>query len=414
MKQRGAVLILGIQVACIAASNESNILTSIFESMGWREMVLICQDPTSSDCMSLIKTSMGSGSRVSLTEDSYATRFSHKVLLSPPVESAILHINKADVPYSVMIIESEKIADQEEHVTRIVQQIKPRVKGSRAFFIACAKLICIYVIHCFKNSQCIINKWKFQPNGALEEEYDMMGAELKTIGLPYPPYLGVGDCKNGNMNCKTYGSVPDILDEISSMFNFTWTCDREPDGDWGDESANKSLVSGVIGHIIREEYDLSPVNWLHTTERASRFDFTEEIGHVDFLAMINLKSKVQNQYLIIDPFATSSLSASALVVVCFAGIMSLMKFLEVKDWLNQDSQSKMIIIFSGWLFFVLIHSFFGAALTMFLSSPPDLPFTSINGGLTRFPEWKMISVRGTREKEVLRASKICIISIALS
>ena len=47
-----------------------------------------------------------------------------------------------------------------------------------------------------------------------------------------------------------------------------------------------------------------------------------------------------------------------------------------------------IVTTSGWVFFTVINAFYGGALTMFFSSPPDIPFEDFRGAVAEYPTWK--------------------------
>ena len=50
-------------------------------------------------------------------------------------------------------------------------------------------------------------------------------------------------------------------------------------------------------------------------------------------------------------------------------------------------------MFIVWTFFLLLNAFYGGALTMFFTSKPALPFTTVRQGLSD-EDWKMIMVDG--------------------
>ena len=57
--------------------------------------------------------------------------------------------------------------------------------------------------------------------------------------------------------------------------------------------------------------------------------------------------------------------------------------------------SRRIVIISAWSFFVLLNAFYSGALTMFFSSAPSVPFTSIEEGLSKHPMWELVMQEGT-------------------
>ena len=49
-----------------------------------------------------------------------------------------------------------------------------------------------------------------------------------------------------------------------------------------------------------------------------------------------------------------------------------------------------IIILSLWFFFVLIHAYYGGALTMFFANEIVPPFKNLRGVLQAFPKWNLV------------------------
>ena len=59
----------------------------------------------------------------------------------------------------------------------------------------------------------------------------------------------------------------------------------------------------------------------------------------------------------------------------------------------QEETSGRITMFIVWTFFLLLNAFYGGALTMFFTSKPALPFTTLRQGLGN-EDWKMIMIDG--------------------
>jgi len=64
---------------------------------------------------------------------------------------------------------------------------------------------------------------------------------------------------------------------------------------------------------------------------------------------------------------------------------------------KENLTSTRIAVISIWLFFVLVNAYYGGALTMFFSTPPDPPFTTIEEGLES-PDWDLILQTGSGMK----------------
>ena len=62
-----------------------------------------------------------------------------------------------------------------------------------------------------------------------------------------------------------------------------------------------------------------------------------------------------------------------------------------------------IVMFIVWTFFLLLNAFYSGALTMFFTSKPALPFTTVRQGLSD-EDWKMIMVDGMQESNSMLVS----------
>lgn len=62
---------------------------------------------------------------------------------------------------------------------------------------------------------------------------------------------------------------------------------------------------------------------------------------------------------------------------------------------GQQTVSSRIVVITAWISFVLVHSFYSGALTMFLSSDQTLPFSSAAEGLLLYPKWKLVTFPGS-------------------
>ena len=75
---------------------------------------------------------------------------------------------------------------------------------------------------------------KFDEKGRMITSHEMQGIHIKCYTLPWAPYLTLSDCMQPNLtSCKSVGYLADVMDNLGSMFNFTWDCDMDPKGDWG-------------------------------------------------------------------------------------------------------------------------------------------------------------------------------------
>lgn len=63
------------------------------------------------------------------------------------------------------------------------------------------------------------------------------------------------------------------------------------------------------------------------------------------------------------------------------------------DWF-EDTDGFQCAAFWGWMFFVLINAFYGGALTMFFTSEPTLPFSTVEEVMKLYPSFKLLMMNG--------------------
>ena len=86
------------------------------------------------------------------------------------------------------------------------------------------------------------------------------GANIHSISLPWPPWLELFECKSNGEDCESKGTLKIIIDNIAGMFNFTWSVDSEPIGDWGmlpkgsGWSDKNARFTGIIGALVEKVY----------------------------------------------------------------------------------------------------------------------------------------------------------------
>ena len=90
------------------------------------------------------------------------------------------------------------------------------------------------VISIKNNSKTILQPVTFNEVGKIVDVHDMEGMHIKCLALSYPPHITISDCdpESGN-NCTSSGYLPELLNIISRKLNFTWSCDKEMNNNWG-------------------------------------------------------------------------------------------------------------------------------------------------------------------------------------
>ena len=83
------------------------------------------------------------------------------------------------------------------------------------------------------DSQFIMNKITFNELGNVIANYDMNGYMIVAAALPWKPSLAIEDCDKNGRNCKSYGTVVDLMNTMARKYNFTWDIYQDIDKDWG-------------------------------------------------------------------------------------------------------------------------------------------------------------------------------------
>ena len=240
----------------------------------------------------------------------------------------------------------------------------------------------------------MVTELKLNPEGRVSEHFNLHGSTIRTSGLPYQPFIDYHSCDEEMRDCQAFGLIPDILNALAKVHNFTVTYDQQPTGDWGLHAFNatdQAEAKGLLGQLRKREYDVAVSGWIYNEERSEFFDFSPPIGMQRTSIMVNLNSRPHEPLFIINPFHSLSKVGIVVMLLILGGF-----YMTCKCYLSEsgqlDSTSLRIVEYSFWIFFVCMNAYFGGALTMFLSSGPSLPFTSMTEALDQFPKWKMLSV----------------------
>ena len=95
--------------------------------------------------------------------------------------------------------------------------------------------------------------------------------------------------------------------------------------------------------------------------------------------------------LVIRPFTNNAWKSIGIILMIGLAFLFLPYFF-IRSWDKMSSNS--IIKLSLWFFFVLIHAYYGGALTMFFANEIDPPFKNLREVLQAFPRWNLIFPSG--------------------
>ena len=132
-----------------------------------------------------------------------------------------------------------------------------------------------------------VNRMQFVNETTLlmRESYDLSGLQIRSISLPWPPYLMMTDCGGNHarpQECINDGYLIDFMEMARHLFNFTYVSLKDPNDDWGlgPKSGPHNLSgtwAGVMGGVINGEYDVSLSAWYWIFSRSELLSFAPVI-----------------------------------------------------------------------------------------------------------------------------------------
>ena len=158
--------------------------------------------------------------------------------------------------------------------------------------------------------------------------------------------------------------------------------------------------SGVFGDTVtgKNAFALSP--WTISQERNAVLDTNVIFSWDNWLLAVNLKSS-NDVKVFIRPFS----SDSWLAIFSFLGFLLALWFYSMMA--NWSNETRRILEFVVFFFFLLIHSYYASALTGYFSTEPDLDFKNKEDVLKNIPDWTLIHLSGLSifEKNAKEVSK---------
>ena len=225
--------------------------------------------------------------------------------------------------------------------------------------------------------------------------FDLKGLSIRSIDLDWEPYVWISDCENDNEGCIVRGFNVDMVDLIAEQLNCTYESTKEPNDKWGNEMVDaadsmNANWSGVMGGVITGQYDMSLTAWLYQEKRSKFLSFS----HVDNRGLVLVATpNVPNIDfgLFLRPFTTSAWRGIVGVLL----VTYLTSFVIKSRDSDETPTYQQILAMTTWLFFVLLNSFYGGAMTMFFANDITLPFENIRDVIQAYPEWELLLLKGT-------------------
>ena len=251
-----------------------------------------------------------------------------------------------------------------------------------------------------KNSNKVIAKpIKFDSFGRAVFEKDMQGLHVNCSTLSWTPYFELTGCKGkNNTNCKGVGYLADIMNILANRFNFTWSCDAEPNGIWGHiepisgpRNANGSW-GGVFGYVVNGSYPLCISAWTRLEWRQDIIDFASGGTGAQYTIAYLPQSSDFDLWLFFRPFTNNSWTAVGVLAILIISLVFLGRQLEQYIHKRDRQQIKLngirLINITRWIFLILIlNGFYDGALTMFFAQELEVNFNS-ESDLLKDPDWK--------------------------
>ena len=237
-----------------------------------------------------------------------------------------------------------------------------------------------------------INKIQFLEHMVIDEaHFDLKGLKIRSLYIPWKPYVLVSDCENVNMEgCQVEGFTVDVVDLIAKQLNFTYGSTKEPNDDWGyfNGASNITNLTGVLGGVYTGMYDLSLNGWMYNEKRSRVLSFSP-ITTSETTLVFSPQMPDIDFGLFARPLTASSWRGvvGVVLVIFLANIILYHRG-------SEESLEQRILAISTGLFFVLLNSFYGGAMTMFFANDITLPFENIHGAIQAYPEWKLLMMQG--------------------
>ena len=83
------------------------------------------------------------------------------------------------------------------------------------------------------NEIVLLQPVELSAGAQISEVSNLEGIHINCLTLSWAPYLTLSDCDGGGKNCRSVGYFADLMNIAGEHLNFTWSCDKEPNNDWG-------------------------------------------------------------------------------------------------------------------------------------------------------------------------------------
>ena len=284
--------------------------------------------------------------------------------------------------------------EQVEEMVRIVRQLSQNLYFYLVYIndIDEEQVLWKRVMSVQGNHHISMQSLEFDQLGKIVRNYDMQGMHIDCLTLSWSPYITLSDCNQENgKNCRSEGYLPDLMNIVGKMLNFTWHCDKEPNNNWGlvPISGPPNATGewgGIIGNVTRGNYPLGLCFWFNLESRIGMFDYVI-VGHgIQYVMALIPQLPEYDSELFTRPFRNEAWwmigMMTMVIIVCF-----------IISWIFSRHSTKRnslrLIRSVAWLMYLLIIIYYGGALKMFFTTELTIPFDSRRDVMNAYPEWKM-------------------------
>ena len=255
------------------------------------------------------------------------------------------------------------------------------------------------IISVKNNKKIIATPIEFDSFGRAVLTKNLNGMHINCTNLDWSPWFKFSDCKGPNTtNCSGVGYLADVMNIFGARFNFTWSCDKEPEGNWGNirpilgpRNASGSW-GGIFGLVINGTYQTSINAWRYFDWRKGLFDFAT-FGSVtkNLVAYIPSGSSYDPE-LYFRPFTHVSWTVIVLIWILIFLVLFTGRRFEQRVGRTRGANLKLIGIklvgIVGSIYILLIfNGFYKGSLTKFFTKETVADFESESDVMNAYPTW---------------------------
>ena len=228
----------------------------------------------------------------------------------------------------------------------------------------------------------VIDQLVFQGSSYLiSEKFNLKGLKVTSTTLTWAPYYAFENCNEDGVDCNTFGYLHDYVEILARRYNFTLVSHKNPENEWGSIPQDGKWL-GVLGDVVSKKYDLSISTWSWKTERLGVLQFVV-VAKTRYVQVLTPSRPTTDLTLFTRVFTNRSWLAIASTV----GIAMFCIALRKSVIPSENTNGEKLFNLTMFLFFVILNSYYGGALTMFFAGTVSVSFEKPIDVLREYPEW---------------------------